>query len=47
VAPILFDLLNNKKKLKTMSDCAKNASKIDAADEIVKYIKSELAAGVK
>ncbi len=47
VAPVIFELLNNKKKLKAMSDCAKNASKIDAADEIVKYIKSELAAGVK
>lgn len=47
VAPLIFEMLNNKKKLKTMSDCAKNASKIDAADEIVKYIKSELAAGVK
>ncbi len=47
VAPILFDLLGNGKKLKAMSDCAKNAAKNDAADIIVKYIKTELAAGVK
>jgi UDP-N-acetylglucosamine--N-acetylmuramyl-(pentapeptide) pyrophosphoryl-undecaprenol N-acetylglucosamine transferase len=42
IAPILFDLLNNPRKLKTMSDCAKQASKIDAADVIVKNIKEIL-----
>jgi len=42
VAPILFDLLNNPRKLKAMSDCAKQASKIDAADVIVKNIKEIL-----
>lgn len=47
VAPLLFELIGNNRKLKTMSDSAKNAAKIDAADIIVKYIKSELAAGVK
>lgn len=47
VAPVLFDILGNKKKLKTMSDCSKNASMTDAADIIVKHIKTELSAGVK
>ena len=42
VAPVLFDLLNNPRKLKTMSDCAKQASKIDAADVIVKNIQEIL-----
>lgn len=47
VAPVLFEMLGNKKKLKTMSDCARNAARTDAADIIVKHIKTELAAGVK
>jgi UDP-N-acetylglucosamine--N-acetylmuramyl-(pentapeptide) pyrophosphoryl-undecaprenol N-acetylglucosamine transferase len=42
VAPILFDLLNNPRKLKAMSDSAKQASKTDAADVIVKNIKEIL-----
>jgi UDP-N-acetylglucosamine--N-acetylmuramyl-(pentapeptide) pyrophosphoryl-undecaprenol N-acetylglucosamine transferase len=42
VAPILFDLLNNPRKLKAMSDSAKQASKTDAADVIVKSIKEIL-----
>jgi UDP-N-acetylglucosamine--N-acetylmuramyl-(pentapeptide) pyrophosphoryl-undecaprenol N-acetylglucosamine transferase len=42
VGPVLFDLLNNSRKLKVMSDSAKKASKPDAADVIVKKIKEIL-----
>lgn len=42
VAPVLFDLLNSPRKLKSMSECAKQVSKIDAADIIVKNIKEIL-----
>lgn len=42
VAPVLFDLLRSPRKLKAMSDCAKKASRIDAADVIVKNIKEIL-----
>ena len=42
VAPVLFDLLNSPRKLKTMSNCAKQVSKVDAADVIVKTIKEIL-----
>jgi len=42
VAPVLFDLLNNPRKLKSMSDCAIQAAKVDAADVIVKNIKEIL-----
>ena len=42
VAPVLFDLLNNPRKLKTMSSAALQASKMDAADVIVKNIKEIL-----
>ena len=42
VAPVLFDLLNSLRKLKSMSGCARQASKTDAADVIVKNIKEIL-----
>ena len=42
VGPVLFDLLNNPKKLKAMSDCAKSVSKIDAEDIIINKIKEAL-----
>ncbi len=42
VAPVLFDLLNHPRKLKSMSDCALKVSRIDAADVIVKNIKETL-----
>jgi len=42
VAPVLFDLLNHPRKLKAMSESAKLASKVDAADVIVKNIKEIL-----
>ena len=42
VGPVLFDLLNNPRKLKTMSDCAKSVSKIEAEDIIVNKIKEAL-----
>ncbi|HNX23012.1 MAG TPA: UDP-N-acetylglucosamine--N-acetylmuramyl-(pentapeptide) pyrophosphoryl-undecaprenol N-acetylglucosamine transferase [Spirochaetota bacterium] len=42
VAPVLFDLLNHPRKLKVMSECAKKAAKVDAADVIVKNIKEIL-----
>ncbi len=42
VAPVLFDLLNNPRKLKAMSESARLAAKVDAADVIVKNIKETL-----
>ncbi|HOQ11259.1 MAG: UDP-N-acetylglucosamine--N-acetylmuramyl-(pentapeptide) pyrophosphoryl-undecaprenol N-acetylglucosamine transferase [Spirochaetes bacterium ADurb.Bin218] len=42
VAPVLFELLNNKSKLKNMSDCARRVAKPDAAEIIVRSIKTEL-----
>ena len=42
VAPVLFDLLSSPRKLKAMSLCAKEASKINAADIIVQNIKEIL-----
>ena len=42
VGPVLFDLLNNPRKLKDMSNCAKSVSKIDAEDIIVNKIKEVL-----
>jgi UDP-N-acetylglucosamine--N-acetylmuramyl-(pentapeptide) pyrophosphoryl-undecaprenol N-acetylglucosamine transferase len=42
VGPVLFDLLNNPRKLKAMSNCAKSVSKIDAEDIIVNKIKETL-----
>ena len=42
VGPILFDLLNNPRKLKTMSNCAKSVSKTDAEDIIINEIKKRL-----
>jgi len=47
VAPILFELLGNKKKLKEMSLCASKIAKVDAADIIVGHIKKELFGEVK
>lgn len=45
VAPVLFDLLNSPRKLKSMSDSAKQTSKVDAADIIVNNIKETLNLG--
>jgi len=42
VASVLFDLLNSPRKLKSMSEGARQASKTDAADVIVKHIKEIL-----
>ncbi|MCL2154537.1 MAG: undecaprenyldiphospho-muramoylpentapeptide beta-N-acetylglucosaminyltransferase [Leptospirales bacterium] len=42
VGPVLFDLLNNPRKLTAMSNCAKSVSKIDAEDIIVNKIKEAL-----
>lgn len=42
VAPVLFDLLGSPRKLKAMSGCAKQASKINAADIIAKTIKENI-----
>ena len=42
VASVLFDLLNSPRKLKSMSEGARLASKTDAADVIVKHIKEIL-----
>ncbi|HOP63765.1 MAG TPA: UDP-N-acetylglucosamine--N-acetylmuramyl-(pentapeptide) pyrophosphoryl-undecaprenol N-acetylglucosamine transferase [Spirochaetota bacterium] len=47
IAPMFFEILGDKKRLKRMSDCAKQAAKTDSADIIVKHIKTELTAGAK
>ena len=42
VGPVLFDLLNNPRKLKTMSSCAKSVARIEAEDIIADKIKESL-----
>jgi UDP-N-acetylglucosamine--N-acetylmuramyl-(pentapeptide) pyrophosphoryl-undecaprenol N-acetylglucosamine transferase len=42
VGPVLFDLLNNPRRLKTMSTCAKSVARIEAEDIIADKIKESL-----